>query len=150
MAILRDRPYSNCNFLVDFDDGKAWHITGGFSEVIFPPFVIAANPRRTTSRSKKTPPVVSPTPYNPHLILRRGVIGSLDLYTWWNKARQGKAPARRAVRIHLLGDDHRTTVMSWHFSNVRPVVLAYAPLQANEPGVLIETLEIAFDRMEMQ
>ena len=40
--------------------------------------------------------------------------------------------------------------MSWSFTNVRPVALAYSPLRAAETGVLIETLELAFDRMEME
>jgi hypothetical protein len=30
------------------------------------------------------------------------------------------------------------------------VALAYSPLRAVETGVLIETLELAFDRMEME
>ena len=85
-----------------------------------------------------------------HLILKRGAIGSLDLYEWWNKARLGKAPKRRMLKVHLLADDQRTVVMSWHFTNVRPVALAYSPLRAAENGVLIETLELAFDRMELE
>ena len=52
--------------------------------------------------------------------------------------------------MHLLGEDQRTVVMSWRFTNVRPVALAYSPLRAAETSVLIETLELAFDRMEMQ
>ncbi len=85
-----------------------------------------------------------------HLILKRGALGALDLYGWWNKTRLGKAPKRRMLKVHLLADDQRTVVMSWRFTNVRPVALAYSSLRATDTSVLIETLELAFDRMEMQ
>ena len=40
MAVIRDRPYVNSNFLVDFGDGDARSATAGFAEVIFPEFTI--------------------------------------------------------------------------------------------------------------
>ena len=54
------------------------------------------------------------------------------------------------LKVHLLAEDQRTVVMSWRFTNVRPVSLAYSSLHAIETGVLIETLEVAFDKMDMQ
>ena len=148
MAEFRDRPYSNSHFVVDFGDGNAWTPRGGFSEVIFPEFVI---PRSTRApRTQKPPADPIAERQRTHLILRRGALGSLDLYEWWNRARLGKASKRRTLEVRLLGDDQRTVVMSWRFINVRPVVLAYSPLRAAETSVLIETLELAFDRMEMR
>jgi phage tail-like protein len=149
IALLRDRPYSNSNFLVDFGDGNAWAASGGFSEVIFPEFVIPSGKRTTAPRAPVSPADSIVERQRTHLILKRGALGSLDLYDWWNKARLGKAPKGRMLTIHLLADDQRTVVMSWRFTNVRPVALAYSPLRASETGVLIETLELAFDRMEM-
>ena len=75
--------------------------------------------------------------------------GSLDLYAWWNKARRGKAPQRRSVKVELLGEDQTSVVLTWHFRNARPVSLSYSPLNALEGSIVIETLELAFDRMEM-
>ena len=148
MALVRDRPYSNANFLVDFGDGNAWAANGGFSEVIFPEFVIPSGKR--APRAQKPPADSIDERQRQHLILKRGAPGALDLYEWWNKARLGKAPKGRLLQVHLLGEDQRTVVMSWRFTNVRPVALAYSPLRAAETSVLIETLELAFDRMEMQ
>lgn len=148
MAVLRDRPYSSSHFLVDFGDGNAWTASGGFSEVIFPEFVITSGKRGPRAQKPPADPIVERQ--REHLILKRGALGSLDLYDWWNKARLGKAPKRRMLTVHLLADDQRTVVMSWRFTNVRPVALAYSPLRAAETGVLIETLELAFDRMEME
>ena len=148
MAQLRDRPYSGSHFLVDFGDGNAWTASGGFSEVIFPEFVIESGKRAPRAQRPPVDSIVDRQ--RGHLILKRGSLGTLDLYDWWNKTRLGKAPKRRMLKIQLLADDQRTVVMSWHFTNVRPVALAYSPLRAAETGVLIETLELAFDRMEMR
>jgi hypothetical protein len=75
--------------------------------------------------------------------------GALDLYDWWNQARRGQAPPRRVVKVRLLGEDHATVLMTWRFRNVRPVSLAYSPLNALENAVLMETIELTFDGVEM-
>lgn len=148
MAQQRDRPYGNANFLVDFGDGKAGSVAGGFSEVIFPVFdtgpAAAAAPAQTATK----PEIASAEPSS-RLILKRGFIGSLDLYAWWHKARDGRAPKRKTLQVKLLSEDHETVVATWRFREVRPVSLSYSPLLANEGGILIETVEFAFDRMEM-
>ena len=150
MAVLRDRPYLSSHFLVDFGDGNARTASGGFSEVIFPEFVIATGKRAAASRAQKAPADSIVERQSTNVILKRGVLGALDLYDWWNKTRLGKAPKGRTLNVQLLAEDQETVVMSWRFTNVRPVALAYSPLRANETSVLIETLELAFDRMEMQ
>ncbi len=137
-ATERDRPHLNSNFLVEFSAGKA----SGFSEVIFAPFTIAVDDAPQTSLAGAGAPAN-------RLLLRRGATGALDLYQWWDQARQGKAPARRVVKVKLLAEDHATVVMSWRFRNVRPLSLCYSPLQAMDGGVLMETLELAFDAVEM-
>jgi hypothetical protein len=136
MAAPRDRPCGNANFLVDFGDGVAESAAGGFSEVIFPDFAIAPRDEDGTA-----PPG--------HLILKRGFIGSLDLYAWWNKARHGRTRRKKTLHVRLLGSDHETVVVTWRFRGVQPVRLSYSPLRANESGFVVETIEIAFERMEM-
>jgi phage tail-like protein len=139
MALMRERPYTGANFLVDFGDGNARSVTAGFAEVIFPPFDV--DDAELVAGTSTTP--------GKHLVLRRGVIGSLDLYAWWAKARRSKAPSRRTVTIELLSEDQATVALTWRFHGVRPVRLAYSPLSAAEGGVLTETLELAFDSVEM-
>ena len=135
-----DRPHLNSNFVVEFGAAKA----SGFAEVIFAPFTLAEgdapHPAHATAAALPTN----------RLLLRRGATGALDLYAWWDQARQGKAPARRVVKVKLLADDHATVVMSWRFGNVRPLSLSYSPLQAMDGGVLMETLELTFDAVEME
>jgi phage tail-like protein len=136
MARPRDRPCGNANFLVDFGDGAAESVAGGFSEVIFPDFAIA--PREEAGNA---PPG--------HLILKRGFMGSLDLYAWWDKSRQGPADKKKTLHVRLLASDHETVVATWRFRGAQPVRLSYSPLRANESGIVVETIEIAFERMEM-
>jgi phage tail-like protein len=133
--VLRDRPCTGANFLVWFGSGDAHAESAGFSEVIFPTFTAE------TERSATAP--------TPSLVLKRGVSGGLELYTWWDKARRGKAPQRRTVKVELLAEDQRTVVLTWRFRNARPLSLAYSALNALEGGIVIETLELAFDHMEM-
>jgi phage tail-like protein len=133
--VLRDRPCTGANFLVSFGSADAHAESAGFSEVIFPTF---------TANAEQDTPGPAPT-----LVLKRGVSGGLDLYAWWDKARRGKAPQRRTVKVELLAEDQRTVVLTWRFFNARPQSLAYSPLNALEGGIVIETLELTFERMEM-
>jgi phage tail-like protein len=149
MAVTRDRPYSNANFLVDLGWGDSRSATMGFAEVIFPPCTIGNSEGRQHDAIARQGTETADIAAEQQIILKRGVIGSLDLYKWWDKARRGKAPQRRTLKIELLSDDHSTVVLTWRFRNVRPVSLCYSPLRAIEGGILMETVVLAFDSMEM-
>lgn len=146
MAVMAERPYSGANFLVTIGDADSRALTAGFSEVVFPPFVLdrgrAADAVRP-SRDNASP--LAPA----RLVLRRGAIGSLDLYAWWDEARGAKAPPTRCVTVELLADDQRTVVLTWRFHEAYPVSLSYSPLRAAEGGFVIESVELAFARVEM-
>jgi hypothetical protein len=139
-ASIGDRPALGSNFLVDFGDGKSRKSSGGFAEVIFPEFRIGP----TGDDGRPALPGAGNT-----LILKRGVCGALDLYTWWDKARNGKAPRRKSLKIQLLSQDQQTVVLTWTFHQVRPVALTYSPLRAQENEVAMEMIEFTFDGFEM-
>lgn len=149
MAVTRDQPYSNSNFLVDFGRGDSRSVTMGFAEVIFPPFNVDNTEGRQDNSMAIQGIGTTTVAVANHIILKRGLIGNLDLYNWWNKARQGKAPQRRTLKIELLSEDRSTVVLTWRFRNVRPVSLFYSPLRAIEGGIVMETVVLAFDSMEM-
>jgi phage tail-like protein len=139
-AAVGDRPLLSTNFVVELAAGKG----SGFAEVVFGPF--AAKPGtalQPLATALSAPPVAD------RLVLRRGATGALDLYAWWRQARDGRAPARRTVTVKLLADDHATVLMTWRFRNVKPVSLSYSPLDALDGVVLMETIELAFDDVEM-
>src|SRR3954453_7475408 len=147
MAVERhDRPHASAHFLVEIGRGNARSAEAGFFEVVFPPFDVgaaAARPIDVAAIDGRA----DPAPAN-HLVLRRGATGALDLYGWWDAARRGEAPRRRVVAVKLLADDLRTVVLTWRFRNARPVRLSYSPLRALDGGVLMETIELAFDGVE--
>lgn len=136
---MEGRPVLGSNFLVDLGDGKAHQSSGGFAEVIFPEF-------RIGPRGEDHP---APAGAGGTLILRRGISGALDLYTWWDKARVGKTARGKSIKVMLLGQDQQTVVLTWTFHKVRPVALSYSPLRARENEVAMETLELAFDGFEL-
>jgi phage tail-like protein len=141
------RPHRNSNFLVDLGYGDPSASSAGFCEVIFPDFHIDF----TVDASSHDVDAVASNEIKPRrLVLRRGVTGSLDLYAWWDKARKGKAPKQRTVKVSLLADDHVSVVLTWHFRRARPVSLSYSPLNALHEAVLIETIELEFETMEMR
>ncbi|MEO5881683.1 MAG: phage tail protein [Caldimonas sp.] len=144
---VRGGPLGRSNFVVDWGGGAS-AAARGFAEVIFPPFVAAeggaaAKPGPAAAASEDAAATER------HLVLRRGATGALDLYDWWDRARHGQAPRRRVVTVRLLAADHSRVVMTWRFRNARPVSLAYSPLLAMDAGVLMETIAIAFDTVEM-
>ena len=141
MAVMRDRPYVNSNFLVDLGTGDGNSLTAGFAEVIFPVFTIGSTKPRGNDPARAHE--------SSHLILKRGLIGALDLYSWWSSAPPGKTPKRRTVKIELLGEDHSTVVMTWRFRKAYPATLSYSPLRATEGSVVMETVELAFESVEM-
>lgn len=150
MAEQRDRPHGNSNFVVEFGSGASRAGRTGFAEVVFAPFTIAEPAPARRGAATASPPAVPPSaPTTPRLLLRRGVTGALDLYAWWDQARRGQAPPRRTMNVKLLAEDHATVVWTWRFRNVRPVSLSYSPLRGVDGGVLMETIELAYDDVVM-
>jgi len=144
-----DRPYGSAHFLVEIGRVNARAAEAGFFEVIFPPFVVAEEATANPVEDPSAIAAAGTAPASDCLVLRRGATGALDLYAWWDAARRGEAPRRRVVTVKLLAEDLRTVVLTWRFRNVRPVRLSYSPLRALEGGVLMETIELAFDGVEM-
>jgi phage tail-like protein len=150
VAEQRDRPHGNSNFLVEFGSGASRSGRTGFAEVVFAPFTIAE--RTPGRRAAAAAPAMAPSATEAtaqRVVLRRGVTGALDLYAWWDGARRGKAPPRRTMNVKLLAEDRATVVWTWRFRNVRPVSLSYSPLRGIDGGVLMETIELAYDDVEM-
>jgi phage tail-like protein len=140
MAEQRERPYTGSNFLVSIGEGDGREPASGFAEVVFPPFVLDRTREVGAEPQARAGHV---------LVLRRGVSGSLDLYKWWDEARRASARPTRIVTVQLLGEDHATVVLTWRFLRAYPVSLSYSPLRAMDDTVLMETVELAFDAVEM-
>lgn len=149
MAVFREQPYGNYNFLVDIGDG-AEGPQAGFGEVIFPDAEIEVIEYRA-GNAKESGVIKLPgrAKYG-NLVLKRGIIGALSLYQWWNQVRNGDIGARRTVTIHLQNEDRSEIVMTWRLHRAWPAKYAGPHLCGKGNEVAIETLELAFERLEIE
>jgi phage tail-like protein len=150
MAVFRDKPYSNYNFLVDLGIGETDGAQAGFSEVILPPAAIDVIQYRSGNDKESGVRKIPGRVHYGNIIFKRGVIGSLDLYQWWNDVRNGNVNSARSVTVLLQNKDHTGTVLTWKFLRAWPVRYEFSPLEARGKETLIEILELAFERMEME
>ena len=141
MTVHRAAPFSALHFSVQISGAGLQGVDLGFSEVVFP--TLAASPAAADGQAEV--PGAAPT-----LVLRRGFDGRLHLYRWWDQARRRQAQRGRTVTVRLLEADSRTPVTTWRFSQARPLLLAYSPLDALHGGVLIETLTLGFASMTLR
>jgi len=82
------------------------------------------------------------------ITLKRGVIGSLELYKWLDSLRDGKQD-RRTVTIDLKSENRDTTVQTWKLSNAIITKIQHGPFNAKGTDVLMEELTIAYERLEI-
>ena len=82
--------------------------------------------------------------------LKRGVIGSLDLYQWLDQIRNGDQSALRNVTIQLQNEDHTQVVQTWKLLRARIIKHTSGPLNAKGTDVAMEELVLAYERLEME
>jgi phage tail-like protein len=144
VPVRRDNPYANFNFVVELGGEEA----GGFSEVDLPSGEIEVIEYREgadrVSAARKLPGRVS----YPHVVLKRGIAGRLELFDWWKSIRDG-SPDRRNVSVTLL-DETRSPVQRWVLRNAWPAKLDYSRLDGLGNEVAIETLELAHEGFETE
>ncbi len=150
MAVLRDRPYGNFNFLVDLGTGSTAGPEAGFAEIIFPEATIDTIDYRNGNEKENSNRKVTGLTLYTNLVLKRGVIGSLDLYDWWNQVRNGDSAAFRNVVISLQSEDHTSIAMTWKFLRARPVKYTFSSLDFDSRDVQYEIVELAFESMEIE
>jgi phage tail-like protein len=143
VPVQRDNPYLNFNFLVDVGVGDGL----GFSEVELPSGEIDVIEYREgddrTNTARKLPGLVKYA----NVTLRRGFSGRTDLFEWWKSVRDGQV-ARRDVTITLL-DEARQPVARWVLRNAWPVKIEAGSLNGTGNEVVIETLELAHEGLEL-
>jgi phage tail-like protein len=87
----------------------------------------------------------------PNLSLKRGISGSLELWNWRKEARDGAGsfPPVRNVTIQLLNEKHEP-VMKWKLTNAWCSKLGGPSLNAKGNEVAIETMELAYERIDLE
>jgi phage tail-like protein len=150
MAVLRERPYPDFNFLVDLGAGNTEGLLAGFEEVILPEAWFDVFEYRNGNEKDNEVRKLTGLSHCGNLVLKRGVIGSLDLYQWFNDVRNGNQGALRSVTVQLMTEDRSAVVQTWKFQRARPVRLKWGPLHGRGREPLVEYLELAVERLEME
>ena len=150
MAVLRDRPYPNFNFLVDLGTGNTDGPEAGFEEVILPEVWLDVIEYRNGNEKENAVRKLTGLDHCGNALLKRGVIGSLNLYNWYNDIRNGNQNALRTVTIHLQNEDHGAIVQTWKLLRARLVRLKWGPLNAKGKETAVEYVELACERLEME
>ena len=150
MAVLRDRPYPGFNFLVDLGDGITEGPAAGFQEVSGLSQSLEVIEYRNGNSKENAVHKITGLNKASDVTLKRGVIGSLNLYQWINDIRNGNQNALRNVTISLLSEDHGNVVMTWKLLRARVIKHTAGPLNARVSEVPIEEIVLAFERLEME
>lgn len=150
MAVKRDRPYVQFNFLVDLGDGNTTGPDAGFQEISGIGMEVTVSEYRNGNSLENS--VMKTTGLNKatDVTLKRGVIGSLNLYNWLNQIRNGDQNAMRTVTIQLQNEDHSEIVQTWKLLRARIIKHTSGPLNAKGTDVAMEELVMAYERLEME
>jgi phage tail-like protein len=150
MAVLRDFPYGQFNFLVDLGTGSTDGPEAGFQECSEIGMAVDVIEYRNGNWKANEVRKLTGLARYPDVTLRRGLIGSLDLYKWLNQIRNGDAGAVRTVLIQLQSEDHTQIVMTWKLIRARIVKHVSGPLNARGTDVAMEELTLAYERLEQE
>lgn len=142
MAIQRDDPYAAFNYRVTITTKAGLEIRGAFSDVSgLSTEVTYADYREGTDAANHGRKV--PTTYKVgDITLKRGVIGSLDLYQWMDLVRKGNMDAKATVVIELRAENGTDVVCTWQLSNARPSKWTGPTLGAKSTEVAMEELAL--------
>jgi len=153
MPTFRDNPYGAFNFLVALGgtqgDGSEGTIIGGFSDVSGLGLDISYSDYRNGNEKVNTVRKVPNTHKNDDITLKRGLVGSDDLFLWLKGVRDGVADPR-TVTITLM-DEARNPVASWKLSSAQPKKWSGPTLAAKGGGeVAMEELSLVHEGIDYQ
>jgi phage tail-like protein len=123
MAVFRDNPYPAFNFIVALGDaqgsGDLGAIVGGFSDVSGLGMEVKYSEYRNGNDKVSTVRKVPNTHTVDDVTLKRGVVGSVDLFTWLRTVRDGTADAR-TVTISMMDEGRQDTVATFTLRRAQP------------------------------
>ena len=150
MATFRDRPYMQFNFLVDLGDGVTDGPKAGFQEVSGIGMEVTVTEYRAGNSKENSVTKITGLNKSTDVTMKRGVIGSLDLYQWLDQIRNGDQKALRTVTLQLLSVDHTEVVQTWKLLRARIIKHTSGPFNAKGSDVAMEELVLAYERLEME
>ncbi len=142
MAVQRNDPYVAFNYLIEIGGIRV----GGFNEVSGLDAEIEPVDYRNGDEdfvARKLPGLKK----FPNIVLKRGIIGDLDAFQWFQAGALGTVDRREGAVV--LRDEERNEVMRWKF--VRGWACKYSgpSLKADSSAVAIETIEICHEGLQV-
>jgi phage tail-like protein len=150
MAVLRERPYAQFNFLVDLGTGETEGPEAGFQECSAISMSVDVIEYRNGNEKLNNTRKLTGLQKVSDVTLKRGIIGSLNLYQWLDQIRNGDAAGFRNVVITLQNEDHSATVMTWKLIRARIIKHTSGPLNAKGTDVAMEEMTLAYERLELE
>ena len=153
MATFRDNPYGAFNYIVALGgaqgDGSEGSIVGGFSDVSGLGMEVSYSEYRNGNERFNTTRKVPNTHKLDDVTLKRGLVGSLDLFEWLKGVRDGTADPRN-VTITLL-DEARQSVAAWTLRRAQPKKWTGPTLAAKGGGeVAMEELHLVHEGVTVE
>ena len=142
MAVQRNDPYVAFNYLIEISGIRV----GGFNEVSGLDAEIEPVEYRNGDEdfvSRKLPGIKK----FPNIVLKRGIIGDLDGFTWFQAGALGEVDRREGAII--LRDERRTEVMRWKFIRGWACKYTGPSLKSDSSAVAIESVEICHEGLEV-
>src|ERR687897_1805300 len=102
MAVLRERPYVQFNFLVDLGSGSTDGPEAGFQEVSGIGMEVTVAEYRNGNEKENSVRKITGLNKATDVTMKRGVIGSLTLYNWLNQIRNGDQNASMPKTSHTV------------------------------------------------
>ena len=150
MAVLRERPYVQFNFLVDLGTGTTEGAEAGFQECSNIGMEVTVAEYRNGNEKENSVRKITGLNKSTDVTLKRGVIGSLSLYNWLHQIRNGDQNALRNVTVLLQNEDHSAVVQTWKLIRARIIKHTSGPMNAKGTDVAMEELVLAYERLEME
>ena len=152
MPTYRDNPYGAFNYLVSLSgpqgDGALGAVIGGFSDVSGLGYEVKYAEYRNGNEKFNTVRKVPGTHTVDEVTLKRGLVGSDDLFQWLKTVRDGSADAR-TVTITLL-DEARSPVATWTLRRAQPKKWTGPTLSAKGGGeVAMEELHLVVESIDV-
>ena len=152
MPTFRENPYGAFHFIVSLGgaqgDGGEGSIIGGFSDVSGLGTDVSYSEYRNGNERFNTVRKIPNTNKPDDVTLKRGVVGSNDLWDWLKGVRDGTADPRN-VTIFLL-DEARNPVVTWSLRNAQPKKWTGPTLAAKGGGeVAMEELSLVHEGLEI-
>jgi phage tail-like protein len=150
MAVPRERPYVQFNFLVDLGTGTTEGADAGFQEISGIGMEVTVAEYRNGNEKENSVRKITGLNKATDVTMKRGVVGSLNLYNWLHQIRNGDPNANRNITIQLQNEDHTAVVQTWKLLRARIIKHTSGPLNAKGTDVAMEELVVAYERLEME